>query len=132
MVENHASSIDIGLLSDALKAIREAQNEVLWKPGKGTSHLTKRIRLGHLPAEATLTEYESVIIEVLRNDKAHLYLFSYKNKAYPTLGAEISGEYWLVMIGLDGVIETAFPPDDAEEYLADPAFIYVGVMEELK
>ena len=57
---------------------------------------------------------------------------THKSKAYPTLMAEVSGEYWLVMIGLDGVMETAFPPDDPEDYLADPAFIYVGVMEELE
>ena len=132
MFESHASSINKRLLSDALNAVREARNEVIWKPNKGLSHLIKRIRLGHLPAKATLTDYERIIGEVLNSGKAKLYLFSYKSKAYPTLMAEVSGEYWLVMIGLDGVMETAFPPDDPEDYLADPAFIYVGVMEEME
>jgi hypothetical protein len=132
MPDSLASSINKHLLFDALKAIREARNEVLWKPNKGILHLTKRIRLGHLPAKATLTDYEGIIGGVLNSGKAKLYLFSYKSKAYPTLMAEVSGEYWLVMIGLDGVMETAFPPDDPEDYLADPAFIYVGVMEELE
>lgn len=36
------------------------------------------------------------------------------------------------MIGLDGVLETAFPPDDPEGYLADPAFIYLGSVKELE
>jgi hypothetical protein len=35
-------------------AIRLAQTEVIWKPGKAEAHLKKRIRLGHLPENATL------------------------------------------------------------------------------
>jgi hypothetical protein len=42
----------------------------------------------------------------------------------------VQNKVWLVMIGLDGLMETAFPPDDSETYLADPAFAYVGQLQE--
>ncbi|SKB16111.1 conserved hypothetical protein [Planktothrix sp. PCC 11201] len=41
-------------------------------------------------------------------------------------------QLWLVMIGLDGVLETAFPPDDPKGYLSNSAFIYLGSVKELE
>ncbi len=37
----------------------------------------------------------------------------------------------LVMMGLDGVLETAFPPKEPESYLANSMFIYVGLVKDL-
>ena len=34
--------------------------------------------------------------------------------------AEVEGVRWLVMLSLDGIMETAFPPEDPETYLARP------------
>jgi hypothetical protein len=44
----------------------------------------------------------------------------------------LQDKIWLTMIGLDGLMETAFPPDEPETYLQDPAFVYVGVLEEFQ
>jgi len=38
---------------------------------------------------------------------------------------------WLVMLGLDGVLETGFPPESPESYLADESFIYLGLLKDL-
>jgi hypothetical protein len=46
--------------------------------------------------------------------------------------AEIDGIRWLVMLGMDGIMETAFPPEDSATYLADPRFTRVGTLEELE
>jgi hypothetical protein len=35
------------------------------------------------------------------------------------------------MLGMDGVMETAFPPEDAATYLASPRFTRVGTLEDL-
>jgi hypothetical protein len=38
---------------------------------------------------------------------------------------------WLVMMRMDGILETSFPPDDPEKYLNNNYFTYLGIMEEL-
>ncbi len=35
------------------------------------------------------------------------------------------------MIGIDGILETAFPHEDPNNYLSNPNFIYLGILEEL-
>jgi hypothetical protein len=35
------------------------------------------------------------------------------------------------MIGLGGILETAFPPSNPQQYLSNPAFIYIGNLKEL-
>src|SRR5881409_356643 len=39
------------------EAIRRLREGVHWRPGKDVQHLAKRIELGHLPAETTMTDY---------------------------------------------------------------------------
>lgn len=69
---------------------------------------------------------------MLNSNDAELYLFIYYKTPYPTIVSSIEDKDWLVMISLDGVIETAFPPDNLESYLTDPAFVYVGLLEGLQ
>jgi hypothetical protein len=131
-IANQPEPINDDLRLAVIKAIRHAQTKIQWKPGKDARHLTKRIRLGHLPAEATLTEYETVINAILNDNEAKVYLFLYDNNPYPTVVATVQHRVWLVMIGLNGLMETAFPPNDPETYLADPAYVYVGDLKELQ
>jgi hypothetical protein len=35
------------------------------------------------------------------------------------------------MFGLNGIMETAFPPDDPDEYLADERFRFLDGLQEL-
>jgi hypothetical protein len=35
------------------------------------------------------------------------------------------------MIGIDGILETAFPPENPSNYLSNTNFKYIGVLEEL-
>jgi hypothetical protein len=62
---------------------------------------------------------------------AMVYVYRRGESAYPMVVADIDGVRWLVMLGMDGVMETAFPPEDAMTYLADAGFTYVGTLEEL-
>lgn len=115
-----------------LAAIKQVRSEIKWKPGKAAPHLSKRIRLGHLPDNASLTEYEAIIAVVVNDPQAQLYLFIYGEAIYPTMVKNVEGKLWLVMIGLDGVIETAFPPTEPENYLANEAFVYIGTIADLE
>jgi hypothetical protein len=115
-------------IADALCRLRE---RVRWRPGKRTQHLDKRIELGHLPIGTALAEYEAIIIRVINTSTAEVFVYRWGETFYPTVVAEVEGTLWLVMIGLDGTVETAFPPEDPATYLANLQFQRLGTLEEL-
>jgi hypothetical protein len=43
----------------------------------------------------------------------------------------IENKLWLVMIGMDSILETAFPPESPNNYLSNKAFIFLGSLEDL-
>jgi hypothetical protein len=112
-------------------AIRQLHGGGCWRPEKDVQQLAKRIELGHLPVEATLVEYEALIIRVVNTPYAEVFAYRWSETLYPTIVAEVEGVRWLVMIGLDSIMETAFPPEDAETYLANLRFQRLGTLEEL-
>ena len=118
-------------LKKVIQAIIVNQAEIQWKPGKARPHLAKRIRLGHLPENSTLANYEAVIANVKSNQKANVYAYIYDRVIYPTLTAMVEDRLWLVMMSMDGILETSFPPDNPSEYLNSNYFVYLGIMEEL-
>jgi hypothetical protein len=117
-----------GRIIDAVRRLREG---IRWRPGKATQHLAKRIELGHLPVGATLEEYEAIIIRVISTSTAEVFVYRWGEPLYPTAIAEVEGVRWLVMLGLDSVMETAFPPEDPETYLASLRFQRLGTVEEM-
>jgi hypothetical protein len=117
-----------GRITDAIRRLRE---RVRWRPGKNIQHLAKRIELGHLPVGTTLAEYEATIIRVISTSTAEVFVYRWGDTVYPTVVAEVEGVRWLVMVGLDGVMETAFPPEDPETYLSNLRFQRLGTQEEL-
>jgi hypothetical protein len=119
---------DQGRLVDAIRRLREG---VRWRSGKDTQHLAKRIELGHLPVGTTLAEYEAIIIRVFSTPTDEVFVYRWGEALYPTVVAEMEGARWLVMVGLDSVMETAFPPEDLETYLASLRFQRLGTLEEL-
>jgi hypothetical protein len=114
-----------------VEAIRRLREGVRWRPGKHAQHLAKRIELGHLPVGTTLAEYEAIIIRVLSTSTAEVFVYRWGETLYPTVVAEVEGILWLVMIGLDSIMETAFPPENSAIYLANLRFQRLGTLEEL-
>lgn len=112
-------------------AIRRLQEGVRWRPGKHAQHLAKRIELGHLPVGATVAEYEAIIIRVISTSTAEVFVYRRGEILYPTVVAEVEGIQWLVMLGLDSIMETAFPPENPGAYLANLRFQRLGTLEEL-
>jgi len=113
-------------------AIRQVQSGVRWKPGKGQQHLAKRIRQGHLPSATTLAEYEAIILAIVSHPDAFVFVYQYGSTEYPTLVAPYEGRTWLVMFSMDGIIETAFPPDMPDTYFsADPRYVPIGPAKEI-
>lgn len=119
---------DQGRIVDAVRRLREG---VRWKPGKDTQHLAKRIELGHLPVGTTLAEYDIIITRVVNTATAEVFVYRWGKALYPTVVAEVDETRWFVMLNLNNVMETAFPPEDPETYLANLRFQRLGTLEEL-
>lgn len=118
-------------LDKVIQAILQAQSNMQWKLGKANPHLAKRIRLGHLPENATMVKYEEIIHQVITDTRAKVYVYIYGSVSYPTITSIVEEKLWLVMIRLDGILETAFPPEDPSKYLSNLNFRYVGVLKDL-
>ncbi len=125
------SSFPADLKPRLREVIYQVQQEIQWKPGKGDSHLAKRISLGHLSSGATLAEYEAIIRAVLLHPEAEVYLFQFHETYYPAVAATYRGRVWLVMFGMNGVMETAFPPDQPDVYLQDAKYHLIGPIREI-
>jgi len=117
--------------NQVVESIYRLREQIRWKPGSGIRHLNKRIELGHLEDTATITSYETLITRVVTDSNAAVFLYRWGEAQYPTVVAEIEGVRWLVMVDLDGIMETAFPPDDPEGYLANPRFTYLGTLNQI-
>jgi hypothetical protein len=122
---------DEGKRLEIIQAIEQVREGILWKPGKGMAHLLKRINLGHLDPSTTIEEYNIIISSIVRDADAKVYVYTYGKTFYPTVTSSIDNTIWLVMMGVDGVLETAFPPKEPESYLANSMFIYVGLVKDL-
>jgi len=119
------------LNAQVVAAIRLVQARVRWKPGKAQQHLQKRIALGHLDPEAQLDDYEAVISALVHNAYAEVYVYVFDDQTYPVVVGTVGNQRWLAIFGLDGVMETAFPPTDASSYLSDSRFVRLGTLQEL-
>jgi hypothetical protein len=113
------------------EAIRLVRAGIRWKPDKDLSHLRTRIDYGHLPVTATMSDYEQIISDRMNDKSALVYAYVWRQDVYPTVVSVDQGRRWLVMFGLNGTMETAFPPDDPDQYLADKRFYRLGTMQEL-
>lgn len=112
-------------------AIKSVKSEVRWKPGRAVRHLLKRKLRGHLPDDASLEDYERIIQTVLDNWNATVYVYRYNDVPYVVIVAIIQDHHWLVMFGLDGLMESAYVVDRPEYYLNKPAFEIFGPLNEV-
>ncbi|NJN84577.1 MAG: hypothetical protein HC802_21345 [Caldilineaceae bacterium] len=113
-------------------AIKTVRNHLRWRPGKAQTHLARRREYGHIPTTATLSSYETVISSIVWNGSANVYLYRWKETAtYIAVVGVFEDKEWLVMFGLDGIMETAFPPTDPKKYLSDTRFVFLGTLQEI-
>jgi hypothetical protein len=94
-------------------------------------HLAKRIRLGHLLPTTTLLEYNAVIQVIVEDMEAAVYVFQFADIYYPTVVTTYQERIWLAMFGMDGIMETAFPPDRPHTYFNEPKYQLVGKLKDI-
>lgn len=114
-----------------ISAVRSVQSQIRWRPGSAVRHLLKRKLRGHLPSEATLDDYERIILTVLENADAQAYIYRHKDTPYVAIMTVVQGHHWLVMFTLDGVMESAYIVEHPDHYLSKPSFELLGPLSEV-
>ncbi len=105
--------------------------QVRWRPGRAARHLLKRKLRGHLPSEATLADYEHLIQAVLTDTQARVYLYRHNDTPYITVLTILQNRHWLVMLTLDGVMESAYVVENPDFYLSKPVFEMMESLDEV-
>jgi len=126
-----ASHLPAHLHIQIATAIHQVRQQVHWRPGKDQKHLTKRIKLGHLLPNTTVTDYNTIIQTIVKDNEALVYVFQFGNIYYPTVVTMYQKRIWLAMFGMDGIMETSFPPDKPEDYFKAPSYQLVGKLEDI-
>jgi hypothetical protein len=104
---------------DIAEKIRKSiiENGPTWKDDKLKIHLEKRKKLGHIPADWTVEDYNAKIIDIVSDKRVEIYKYYLDgfNQNYYVYGLP----KWIVIVGEDGIVETSFPVDRVayNEYL---------------
>jgi hypothetical protein len=115
-----------------LQAIQRMRQQAHWPAGSADRHLEKRKLRGHLPATATIADYEQIIQAVLQDASAQVFHYWYNQSAYATVVTVIESKTWLGMFSYDGVLESAFVMDRPERCLNKPGFEWIGRLGEVE
>ena len=97
-----------------------------WKVGKLAVHLEKRKRQGQIPQDWTAEDYNNFIVEIVTNPEVEVYRYWLPNfqQSYFVFGLP----KWIVIVGEDGIMETAFEIDREDYYsYLNPKAGYVRV-----
>lgn len=123
-------------LSEIAKAIYMVEAHLIWKPDSAERHLRRRINRGHLPATATLVDYENIIRTIIFHELAQIYIYwhSTPDQRVPYIAVVdiVNGETWLVMFGLDGTLESAYLVERPHYYLSEPEFEWVCKLGDIR
>ncbi|MBB6444102.1 hypothetical protein [Bacillus benzoevorans] len=102
-----------------------------WKHGMDIHHFNKRKRRGHLPLDWSLEDYNQLIVNIVKelDSETNLYFKEIFKQRYYVIG----DKYWIDIIGEDGIMETAFPPNNYSKYLSkDEGYIFLGTVQEVR
>lgn len=119
------------LRSQIADAILTVRSQVRWKPGSAARHLQKRKVRRHLPAAASLDDYERIIQAILEDARADVHAYWHAGTPYAAIVAVCQGRRWLVMLSLDGLVESAYVVEHPEQYLGQSAFERLGSLSEV-
>jgi len=91
----------------------------------------KRKLRGHLPSSATLDDYERIILTILADMRAQVYLYWHGDTPYVAIAGVVQDRHWLVILTMDAVIESAFVVEHPDSYLNRSIFGSVGLLGEV-
>lgn len=113
-------------LVEASSALSALEKRIRWKPGKGEKHLEKRRAMGHLPQSFSLEDYNALISKLIADEANMVYLYTFGTERYYAVRGKLRQVDWIVIFGKDGIMETAFPPQDIDGYIERRGFRPLG------
>jgi hypothetical protein len=119
------------LRAEVIEALHHVRARRYWKPGRDIAHLHKRRRKSHLPVEASMETYNQLIQDLVHTPDNLTYRYPVGGHNYYAVRGRVGEREWLVIFNAQGVLETAFPPTDIDEYVNRQGFEYVGTVGEL-
>lgn len=107
-VTEQEEHISYEIKAKAIKVLDQLQQgKIVWKPGSEDRHVKKRIKRGHLPENATVQLYRTIILDVVKKEAALLRkydqqlldnvdrMYKHISKAYDfSLSKEPFTEWW--------------------------------------
>lgn len=107
------------------------QNGLLWKPGKAKYHLLKRKNRQHVPYDWEMRDYITLIMNILTDKENDIYIY-FKESFNQNYFVFADGRAWIVIIGENGIIETAMMADRYNHYLDETkGYRYIGKIKEV-
>jgi len=119
------------LHAQIVSAIQSVRSQVRWKPGSAAGHLLKRKLRGHLSPDATVDDYEHIILATLEDERARVYVYWHNEVPYVSVAAVIQNRHWLVMFSLDGWMESDYAVENPDRYLSKSVFELIGYLNEV-
>jgi len=128
-------ALDFEIAQKAIEVINKIRyEEILWKPKKGKEHLNRRKGMGHIPETYTLDDYNNLIKSIVNDVDNQVYLYYKKifKQRYFAFGD--CKRNWEVIIGENGVMETAYEVVDMdyEKHFKKEGYHYLGTLEEVE
>ncbi|MEW6186306.1 MAG: hypothetical protein AB1585_11265 [Thermodesulfobacteriota bacterium] len=68
---------------------------------------------------------------IVKTKNNALYLYEVMGNHYYAVRGFAQDKEWLVIFGQGGVMETAFPPEEIDDYLERRGFIFLGKLGEV-
>jgi hypothetical protein len=131
LYNDNAIRMSNSALQEAKRAISKLQRATYWKPGRDIQHLNKRKALGHLPKDCQIKDYNELIRELVQGLENEVYLYEFGSQRYYMIEGRIKEKEWIVIFSTEGIIETAFPPYDIEDYLSKRDIALLGKVGEI-
>jgi hypothetical protein len=87
--------------------------------------------MGHISPSASLLDYEEIIRDLVGNKSNILYIYEWKVADFYAVRGFVQEREWLVIFGINGLMETAFPPEDMDAYLNKRGLVLIGSIKEV-
>jgi hypothetical protein len=107
------------------------QHGLTWKPKKDEYHLLKRKRRQHIPEDWELKDNTALIMNILNDKENNIYIY-FKETFKQNYFVFTDGNAWIVIMGEDGIMETAMIADNYDSYLhSSKGYKYLGLIKEV-
>ncbi|NUO80274.1 hypothetical protein HUU05_09380 [candidate division KSB1 bacterium] len=78
-----------------------------------------------------MAQYNQLIQKILNEPSSEVYHYAFGQADYFSITHAVESRPWLVLINAKGMMETALPPDDLQEYISKNKHVLLGKLQEI-